>query len=209
MTAPRSRHVQRDIERAVETLQAGGLAVIPTDTVYGIAAALDQPQAIERIYEIKGRDRLKAIPVLVSDPANVASLSGTLSQAAERLARHFWPGALTIVVEASDRVPPEALSGGTTVGLRMPDNEIALEVIRRCGGALAVTSANPSGKREARTAGEAHASLGDLIDVVLDGGTTGGGVPSTVVDATAQPLRILRQGAITRDDLEAVLQRTS
>lgn len=201
--------LQRDIERAVETLQRGGLAVIPTDTVYGIAAALNHPAAIERIYEIKGRDRLKAIPVLVSDPGDVASLSRRLSQDAEQLARHFWPGALTIVVEASNRMPPEALSGGTTVGLRMPDNEIALEIIRRCGGALAVTSANPSGEREARTAGEARDSLGDLIDFVVDGGTAPGGVPSTVVDTTVEPLRILRIGAITQDELQAVLQCTS
>jgi L-threonylcarbamoyladenylate synthase len=208
VTTPRPRQLQLDIERAVEILQAGGLAVIPTDTVYGIAAALAHPRAIERIYEIKGRDRLKAIPILVSDPEQVASLSHEVGPTAERLARHFWPGALTIVVEASDRVPPEALSGGMTVGLRMPDNETALEIIRRCGGALAVTSANPSGKREARTAAEARQSLGDLIDFIVDGGTAPGGVPSTVVDATIEPFRILRQGAITRDELQSVLQRT-
>lgn len=209
MNAPRPRQVQFDMECAVETLRAGGLAVIPTDTVYGIAASLDHPAAIDRIYEIKGRDRLKAIPVLVSDPKQVASLARDISPVAGELARHFWPGALTIVVEASDRVPAEALSGGTTVGLRMPDNQIALEIIGRCGGALAVTSANPSGEREARTADEARASLGDLIDFFVDGGTTSGGVPSTVVDATVEPLQILRQGAITETDLRAALQRMS
>jgi L-threonylcarbamoyladenylate synthase len=185
-----------DIERAIAILRQGGVIAVPTDTVYGIAASLDHPAAIERLFTIKGRAGTKAIPVLVSDINAVRRLSTGISDEAERLVEAFWPGGLTVVVEAVPAIPDEVLRDGTTVGLRMPDNADALAVIAGVGGALAVTSANRSGDAEARSAAEVRLALGDRVDFVLDGGPSSNGPASTVVDATQRPVRVLRVGAI-------------
>lgn len=193
------------IAKAVAALADGGIVAIPTDTVYGLAASLDHPEAIEAIYAAKGRDAGKALPVLVDNHQRISIYATGDTRRAQLLARSFWPGALTIVVPASDAVPYGIHRGANTVGLRMPDSEIALAVISACGGGLAVTSANLSGRSEARTAEEVEATLGDRVRVVVDGGPARDGIPSTVVDLTGGDLRILRQGAITRDDLERAL----
>jgi L-threonylcarbamoyladenylate synthase len=185
-----------DIARAIQILREGGVIALPTDTVYGIAASLDHPAAIERLFTIKGRAGTKAIPVLVSDAAAVRRLSTGISDEAERLVNAFWPGGLTVVVDAGPDIPDEVLRDGTTVGLRMPDNADALAVIAGAGGALAVTSANRSGDADAHSAAEVRAALGDRIDFVLDGGPSSNGPASTVIDATQQPVRVLRVGAI-------------
>lgn len=182
--------------QAASVLRTGGVVAIPTDTVYGIAASLDHPDAIERLFEIKGREQTKAIPVLVSSPDVSPRLTTVMSVSARRLTEVFWPGALTIVVTASPEVPLAVLRGGTTVGLRMPDNADALAIIAGSGGAIAVTSANRSGETEAQTAAEVVAALGTSIDFVFDGGEPGLAVPSTVVDVTTAPIRVLRRGAI-------------
>lgn len=192
------------IERVAAALRAGQVAIIPTDTVYGIAAALDRPDAIEQLYDIKGRPDDKPIPVLVDGMDSALRLSCDFPPAARELAAAFWPGALTIVVRAREGLPERCLGPGGTVGLRMPDHPAALDLIRRCGGALAVTSANRSGQPETTSAAEARRALG--IDLVLDAGETPGGVASTVVDVTGEKPRILRSGAI----LEArILDRLS
>ena len=192
------------ITRAVQALREGGVVAIPTDTVYGLAASLDHPLAVERIFEIKGRDDTKALPVLVSSVDILPVLARTMSGAAQRLADAFWPGALTIVVEATERVPAAVRRGGTTVGLRMPDNGIALAIIEGVGGALAVTSANRSGETEAHSADDVRRTLSTAVDVVVDGGTSPLSVPSTVVDASRERLRVLRAGAISAEQLRQV-----
>ena len=126
------------IGRAIEALRHGGVVAIPTDTVYGLAASLARPDALSRIYAIKGRSGDKALPILISDMSQLARLAKRASPAALALAHAFWPGALTIVVPASDTVPDEVTRGVPTVGLRMPANDVALEVIRAAGGALAL-----------------------------------------------------------------------
>lgn len=202
-TAAGYRASRADIERAVAILHAGGVVAIPTDTVYGLAASLDHPAAIERIFTIKGRAETKALPVLVSSSEVVPRLARAVTDPAQRLVRAFWPGALTIVVDATQDVPDVVLRGGTTVGLRMPDNADALAIIAGAGGALAVTSANHSGEIEARSASEVVQALGPDIDFVVDGGASKGTVPSTVVDATRTRLRVLRHGAI---DIERLME---
>lgn len=184
------------IDECAGVLRRGGTAVIPTDTVYGLAAGLEHRAAILKLYELKRRPVALPIPVLVSSVAGARSLAGVFPVLAERLSSRFWPGALTIVVEASAAVPPEVLSGGNTVGLRMPDHDLALALIEACGGALAVTSANRSGEPETRDPCEAARALRDQVDIVLDGGLTPGGTASTVVDVTQGVPRILRHGAI-------------
>ncbi len=195
------------VERAVEVLRAGGVVAIPTDTVYGLAASLARPDALARIYAIKGRSGDKALPILISDMGQLERLASSIPPVALALARAFWPGALTIVVPASEATPDEVTRGAPTVGLRMPANEIALAVIRAAGGALAVTSANRSGGPEARTAAEVVERLGSRVAFVVDGGRSGEAPASTVVDATRPDVRILRQGAISAARIRAALAK--
>lgn len=194
------------IADALEALEGGGVIAIPTDTVYGLAASLHRRDALRRIYAIKGRSGDKALPILVAGPADVARFSPDISDAVRVLADAFWPGALTIVVPANEDVPTEVTRGGDTVGLRMPDHPLALAVIRAAGGALAVTSANRSGGPEARTAEEVRERLGDRVAFVVDGGRSGDGPASTVVDATAAKFKVLRRGAISERDILRALQ---
>jgi len=198
-----------DIARAVALLRRGGVVAIPTDTVYGLAASLDHPLAIERMFSIKGRSGTKAIPVLISDVSEFERLSENLPPAALLLAERYWPGALTIVVEAADGVPEAVRRDGTTVGVRMPNNPDALEIIAAAGGALAVTSANRSGGAEARSADEVRVKLGNRVDFIVDGGPTVAFAPSTVVDVTSDVVRVLRSGAVEAWRVTAVLQESA
>ena len=203
---PKAGHSSPDeIARAVQVLREGGVIAIPTDTVYGLAAALDHPQAIVRIFEIKGRDETKALPVLVSSTDMLSRLTRTMSDVARRLADAFWPGALTLVVKATDNVPEVVRRGGPTVGLRMPDNSIAQAIIAGAGGALAVTSANRSGQPEARSAEDVRGILGSEVDTVVDGGPSPLAFPSTVIDVSGERVRILRTGAISVERLRQVV----
>jgi L-threonylcarbamoyladenylate synthase len=187
-----------DAEHAsgLHLLTSGGVIAIPTDTVYGLAASLSFPDAVERIYRIKGRSLDKALPILVNSPELLDYFGHNVSATARRLAAEFWPGPLTIVVEASKNVPPVVTRGLSTVGLRMPANALTLRIIAAAGGAIAVTSANLSGDPEARSAEEASARLGRLVDGVIDGGPAPADAPSTVIDTTEECVRILRVGAL-------------
>ncbi len=187
---------------AVRVLLAGGVVAVPTDTVYGIAVALATPGGIERLFAAKSRPPDKAIALLLAD-ADQAPEIGVMSVAAAVLAGAFWPGGLTLVVPRRvDRPLPAALTGGAeapgavaTVGLRVPDHA-APRALAAAVGPLPTTSANRSGEPEARDAGEIEQLLGDALDLILDGGRSIGGPASTVVDATGETLRILREGAI-------------
>lgn len=192
------------LEQAAALLHAGGLVAFPTDTVYGLGAALFNVQAIEQLYIVKGRDAAKAIAVLVGDESALGQVAGVLSGVAARLARRFWPGPLTLVVAAHPSLPA-SLSPLPTVGVRMPDHPVALALLRHTGP-LAVTSANLSGEPSATTAEEVYAQLKGRIPFILDGGQTPGGRPSTVVDCTGRELVILRQGPISLQLLLEVAQ---
>ncbi|HEX5165754.1 MAG TPA: L-threonylcarbamoyladenylate synthase [Thermomicrobiales bacterium] len=197
------------IARAVDLLRRGGVVAIPTDTVYGLAASLEHPLAIERLFSIKGRSGTKAIPILISDIDAFERLSVGIPDAARRLAESYWPGGLTIVVTASPLVPDAVRREGPTVGLRMPNSADALAIIAGAGGALAVTSANRSGGAEARSADEVRIKLGDRVDFVVDGGPTRLSPPSTVVETTGDEIRVLRSGAVESWRLMATLQDSS
>jgi L-threonylcarbamoyladenylate synthase len=187
---------------AAQVLAAGGLAAIPTDTVYGIAVALDTPGGIERLFAAKNRPPDRAIALLLADAAQAAEI-GVIDGAAERLAAAFWPGGLTLVVpRRTDTKLPAALTGGAlapgaipTVGLRVPAHD-APRALARALGPLPTTSANRSGEPEARDADEIERLLGEAVDVIVDGGPSAGGPPSTVVDCTGSSPVILREGAI-------------
>ncbi|MCB2178468.1 threonylcarbamoyl-AMP synthase [bacterium] len=183
------------IRQAVGVLQAGGTVAFPTDTVYGLAADAFSEVAIQKLFEIKERQPNQAIAVLIGDPDHLEQLAENISPAALALARKHWPGALTVIVPRKAGVP-EVLSPTPTLGVRMPDHPVALALLR-ASGPLAVTSANLSGHENTTTAEEVLAQLSGRFDLLLDGGSTPGGVPSTVVDMTGERPVVLRQGPIT------------
>jgi len=190
---------------AIDALRGGGIVALPTDTVYGIAVALDTPGGIEALFAAKHRPPERGIALLLADAAQAPTI-GQWPAAAATLAASFWPGGLTIVVRRrSDVELPAALTGGApTIGLRVPDHP-APRALAAAVGPLPTTSANRSGEPEAQEAVEIVAQLGDAIELVLDGGPARGGPASTVVDCSVDPPRILRHGAISDGAIEAVL----
>lgn len=186
------------IREAAEALRAGGLVILPTETVYGVAADPRTPDGVERLYRAKSRDPRKPLPLLAAEPDDVRRAGAIWSPAADALARAFWPGALTLVLPV----------GGGTEGFRVPDHAVARAVIRAAGVALRVTSANSSGEPPALTAEAAVTALGPHLDLVLDAGPSPGGVPSTVVSVCG-PVRVLREGAIPAARIRAVAEAAS
>lgn len=192
---------------AVEILQGGGLVAFPTDTVYGLAALPWDVDALARLHEAKQRQRDKPIPLLLSGAdqlGRVALVPHRLRRQVKRLVARFWPGGLTLVLPKTEIVPG-LVSSSHTVGVRVPDLLLARTIIQRAGGVLAVTSANMSGQPSSITAQEAEEQLGGRIDLILDGGPSLGGVPSSVLDCTAFPPSLLRHGAVPEATLRAVM----
>ena len=187
----------------VKTLLAGGVAVFPTDTVYGIGASVDAPSAIDRIYELKDRPKSKPIPILLDNPAQLHRFTDSARENAVRLAESYWPGTLTLIVEANDCVPTLCRDIRSTVALRVPGHDVLRKIIHESGGAIAATSANRSGEQETRSAVKAVASLVSLPDVALCGRVFGRHGPSTIVDCSGDDITILRVGAISEAEISA------
>jgi L-threonylcarbamoyladenylate synthase len=192
------------IGRAIGILNAGGVVALPTDTVYGIATTLNAPGGVDRLFAIKDRPPDKAVMVLVDAIDQVAELV-EVPPAARALAR-LWPGGLTLVLPMRDRsaVPAALTAGQATLGVRVPDHPTP-RAIARAVGPIPTTSANPSGLPDARSAADVVTLLGGRLDLVLDGGSSPGGVPSTVIDCSTDVLRVLRAGAVTTDRVIAAL----
>jgi L-threonylcarbamoyladenylate synthase len=182
--------------RCRDVIRAGGVIAYPTDTFYGLGADPRDAEAVRKIFAIKGREAGQPILLLLHDRSEVAAWASVVTPSAERLMERFWPGPLTLVFSAAPRVLPELTGGSGTLGLRVPGNELTRELLRNLGTALTGTSANRSGGRDPRTAEEVMREVGDRVDLVLDGGATTGDRPSTVVDVTVEPPRIIRQGII-------------
>jgi L-threonylcarbamoyladenylate synthase len=186
---------QRGIEAAVTALRSGKLVVLPTDTVYGLAADAFDPAAVRRLLRTKGRGRDKPPPVLVAAQTTLDALATKVPPLARDLVEALWPGPLTLICRQQPSLTWDLGDTRATVAVRMPDHEIALELLRRTGP-LAVSSANRTQKPAASTVDEAEEMLGAAAQVYLDGGPSDGGAPSTIVDVTADPPRVLREGAI-------------
>ena len=191
------------IAHAADVLRHNGVVAFPTDTVYGIGAMAFQPQAVESLYVVKGRENMKAIAVLIADVSELEQVTPNPGEAALRLAKRFWPGPVTLVVPRGPNVP-DALSKLATIGVRVPMHPIALALLRETGP-LGVTSANLSGEGNTQTVEDVLKQLNGRINLALDGGRTPGGVPSTVVDCTGPEPVILRPGPISQADVERAL----
>jgi L-threonylcarbamoyladenylate synthase len=185
----------RLLNQAVQLLRDGGVVAFPTDTVYGVGVDPFQSEAVRRLYRIKGRPEDKPIAILVGSIEDVARVAQTPSRTFSRLAERFWPGGLTLIVEARD-LPPEITAGGSTVGVRMPDHPLTLELLRGFGGPIATTSANRSGENPATSAEDVDAQLGNLVNLIVDGGDTFTKVASTVLDLSVSPPEVRRHGGI-------------
>jgi L-threonylcarbamoyladenylate synthase len=204
---PRAPHPDA-IRHAVETLRRGGLVAFPTDTLYALGADALAAEAVERVLTVKGRSRGKPLSVLLPSIDAIADLDVPLTTDLRGLLGTFWPGPLTVVLKASPRFPA-ALTGATgTVGLRIPAGAVAQAIVQGFGRAVVGTSANKAGGPDPGDARAVQRAIGGQVDLILDGGRVALGVPSTVLDCTTTPARILREGAIPRARLATVLAVT-
>jgi L-threonylcarbamoyladenylate synthase len=192
------------LQHALEILQSGGLVAFPTDTVYGVGALAFDRTAVESIYKAKDRAVEKAIPVLIGEVDDLVKVAIAIPEIALKLAAHFWPGPLTLVVPKKP-VLSEAVSSGPNVGVRIPNHPVARALLR-LAGPMAVTSANLSGQPSPTTAHNVFVQLNGRIGLILDGGTTPGGVPSTVVDCAGGEPQILREGPIPESEIMALIE---
>ncbi|MFQ5944890.1 MAG: L-threonylcarbamoyladenylate synthase [Anaerolineae bacterium] len=190
---------------ALHYLRAGRLVALPTDTVYGVASHGLLPRAILRLYRAKDRPRERAIPALIGELEHLSWVADDPPTVALALAESFWPGGLTMVLRKKQHVPAELTSGGESVAVRLPDHPVPRDLCRALNAPLAATSANRSGEPEAGTPEEVEAALGRHLHLILDGGASPGGTPSTVVDLTGEVPRLLRPGPITREALAMLL----
>ncbi len=192
-----------EIQAALKILQNGGIVAFPTDTVYGLGALAFNNNAIESIYKAKNRPIEKAIPILIGDLSDFEKVADVIPNMALRFASRFWPGPLTCIVPKKQTLPL-AVSATSTVAVRIPDH-VDARALLRVAGPMAVTSANISGGQNPSTAQEVYDQLNGRIPLILDGGTTQGGIPSTLVDCTGELPMILREGPITLNELLSAL----
>lgn len=192
------------LSHALDILMSGGLVAFPTDTVYGVGALAFDGKAVESIYIAKDRPIEKAIPILIADAEDMEKVGRDIPQIAYRLAARFWPGPLTCVIPKKPTLP-ETVSATPTIGVRVPDHEVTRALLR-AAGPMAVTSANTSGGKSPSTAEEVFAQLNSRIPLILDGGATPGGVPSTVVDCSTGELKIVRAGPISEQEIFSALR---
>jgi L-threonylcarbamoyladenylate synthase len=189
----------------VAALKRGDVIVFPTETVYGVGADALNSAAVEKVFQLKGRDAANPIPVLIADRGMLCTLVADIPPLAEKLIARFWPGPLTIIFPARDDIPRPLVNAAGGVGVRVSSQAIAGELIKALGRPLTATSANPSGRPAARTAQEAKEYFSGQIDIFVDGGKLTSQTGSTVVELLGDSLRIIRAGDVDRSQLETVL----
>jgi L-threonylcarbamoyladenylate synthase len=195
----------KQIEQAIDILKKGGLVAFPTDTVYGLGANAFDEDAVAKVYEAKKRPRHLALPLLLGGVSQIAVVARDIPDIAWRLAKQFLPGGLTLVLYKSPSVSSLITGGGEKIAVRVPDHPVPLALIEGLGAPITGTSANLSGSPSPLTAEEVYRQLGDRVHLIIDG-RCHRGIDSTVIDLTAETPTILREGAISRDEIEMVLK---
>lgn len=195
------------LERAAETIKRGGVVVMPTETVYGLACDALNAEAVRKVFEIKGRPAENPLIVHVASVEEAEGIAERFPDEARRLAERFWPGPLTLVLEKRDTVPSETTADLGTVAVRMPDHPVALDLIRKAGCPVAAPSANPFMALSPTTADAIDESISLDVEIIIDGGPCRVGLESTVVDLSGDFPRILRPGGVSRAQVQAVLGR--
>ena len=197
-----------DYKKIGEDLKKGKLIIYPTDTVYGVGGIITNEETIKNIYKAKDRSFSSPLIALVSSAQkieDIAFINEKNREKIEKLMKAFWPGGLTIILESKDIVPPIMISNGKTVGVRMPDHETALKIIESAGGILPTTSANISGEATSRSYEELDGEFKKRVDIVIDGGRCPIGTASTIIDMSSENIKILREGAISQEQIEKII----
>ena len=192
---------------AARTIAAGGVLAFRTDTFYGLGADPFNPGALQKIYALKGREEGKPLLVIISDAEVAERLIESQSKLFDAFAKRHWPGPITLVGTAREGVPDELTAGTGTIGVRLPDDEQVRDFVRAMGGALTATSANPAGLSAAHTAQEVASYFPKGLGLIIDSGPAPGGLPSTVLDARGPTARLIREGAVTKEELEETLRK--
>jgi L-threonylcarbamoyladenylate synthase len=197
---------QRDaIQEAAKWIRTGGVIAIPTDTLYGLAADPFQPDAVARIFSVKGRSASEALPLVAADLSQVTAHLGALRPAAGRIAERFWPGPVTLLIEAPASLARGVSAGTGRVGIRVPAHDITRAICRAADRPITATSANRSGQPPTADPAEVERTLGDSVDLLVDTGMTPGGPPSTIVDTTGRAPVLVRAGAVAWEEIETWL----
>ncbi len=193
------------IRSAADAIRNGELVIFPTETVYGLAADATNEAAVKRVFNAKGRFEKQPLPVQVASLNEISKAVEFVPESARRLAELYWPGPLTLILTKAAGLPMSVTGGSETVGIRVPDNPVALALLKEVGTPIVATSANISGDPAATNAADAIKGVGEHVSVVLDGGDSRIGVASTVVDVSTTPAKILRRGSISTDEIRKVL----
>lgn len=196
---------KENLSGAAELIKKGALVAVPTETVYGLAGNGLNEKAVKDIYEVKGRPTVKPLSLMIPSPDDMEKYCESVPKAAKALAQRFWPGPLTIVLNSKDIVPEIVRAGGKTVGLRCPDHEKTLELLKLSGLPFAAPSANPSGEESPKSAEKVREYFDGKIGGIIDGGECSIGKESTLIDMSSTPYKILRQGALSKEDIEDAL----
>ena len=194
--------IKKQIKEAISILKNGGLVAFPTDTVFGLGAIASNIDAVKRIYEVKQRPASQAMPLLLGSIEEVDLVAEDVSESARTLMKHFWPGALTLIVKKANGLPDVITAGGSTVAIRIPNHIVPLALIKGIGTPLVGTSANSSGETSPLTVEEVARQLGGKIDMIIDDGTVELPGESTILDTTVNPPRIVRVGRVPRTAIE-------
>ncbi|MDD5083247.1 MAG: L-threonylcarbamoyladenylate synthase [Dehalococcoidales bacterium] len=197
--------IKQQVEKGVSILEQGGIVAFPTDTVYGLGAGAYLTKAVDRIYQVKQRPRNMALPILLANTSQLAEVTESLPPVARLLAEHFLPGALTLVLRKAKSIPDIVSAGSDTIAVRVPAHPIPVALVSGIGMPIVGTSANISSRPSAVTAQEVVRQFGNTIDLVIDGGRCPG-IESTIVDVTGSVPVILREGAISRQELQKICE---
>jgi L-threonylcarbamoyladenylate synthase len=193
---------EKILARAVEILKGGGIIAYPTETFYGLGADATNEKAIKKVFAAKGRDFKNPVSLIIGQTENIPPLVQDIPESARKLMAAFWPGALTVVFQASNKISPLLTAGSGKIGLRVSSHPLALKLVQKLKRPLTATSANLSGAPECTRASEVAEQIGDKIDAIVDLGDTPGTKGSTIIDVTCDPMIILREGTISRKTIE-------
>jgi len=199
--------LEQAINQSIEALKRGGIIAYPTETFYGLGVIFDKEDSLRRLYEIKQRPKEKAMPLIIGNKELLLLLTKTINPRAFLLMERFWPGPLTLILPAKEYISSYLTAGTDRVAVRIPGESFALHLARKANFPFTATSANLSGTPPAKDAEEVTRYFRDAIDLLIDKGPTPGGLPSTIIDATGEKMKILREGAVSRESLEEFLKR--
>ena len=186
------------LRKAIEILNDGGIVAYPTETFYALGVKFDNEASLRKLYELKKRPEEKPMPLIIGSRASLSMIAASVNEIAESLMDKFWPGPLTLLLEAKKGLSPYLTADTGRIAVRIPGESAALYLVREAGFPITATSANPSGMPPAEDADAVIRYFGEKIDMVIDGGRTAGGLPSTIVDAAGESIKIVREGAIPR-----------